>query len=594
MQLRLFKLRFRRRLRSSQRQVEDLSVQAEANLERHFFRRLAKLGEVWRFLTAWVVLLLLLIGCLVAQIEALSSHFQMLQPVPGGTYTEGVLGTFTNANPLYATSEVDTTVSHLVFSGLMKYNDQNQLVGDLASNWEVDGAGKTYTVHLRPNLTWQDGKPLTADDVVFTYQAIQNPDAQSPLQSSWQGITVAKKNAYTITFTLPNPLSSFPYTLTNGIVPMHLLSSLPASSLRSADFNTVQPIGSGPFQWDVLNVSGTTPDNAQVLIALKPFAHYYAGRAKLDSFVVHTFSQQDQLVKAFRNQSVTGIAGLKNLPSDLAQNNSVQQYSLLLSAETMIFFNTSTGILADPQVRHALIDATSVPTIVQQLGYASKAVNEPILKGQLAYDPAYAQSGFNIAAAKATLDADSWLVGKGGIRYKGTQPLTLALYATDDSEYSAVAHKLQSEWRNLGIDLQLRLQSNQEFQVSLASRSYDAVLYGISIGVDPDVFVYWDSSQLDPRSARLNFSMYKSTTADASLEAGRTRLDASLRVVKYKPFLQAWQQDAPALGLYQPRFLYVTHEKVYGLNEHTINSDTDRFDNVGNWMIRTAKVTNPQ
>jgi hypothetical protein len=110
--------------------------------------------------------------------------------------------------------------------------------------------------------------------------------------------------------------------------------------------------------------------------------------------------------------------------------------------------------------------------------------------------------------------------------------------------------------------------------------------------VDPDVFVYCDSSQTDPRSARLNLSDYQSSTADTSLEAGRTRLDPSLRIIKYKPFLQAWQTDAPALGLYQPRFLYVVHEKVYGLTEHTLNSDINRFDNVQNWMVRTAKVTN--
>jgi len=267
MQLRLFRLRFRRRLRRSQRQVEDFGLQAEANLERHFFRRLSNLGGVWRFITAWILLLVLLIGCLAVQIEGLSSHYQTLQPVPGGTYTEGVLGTFTNANPLYATSEVDTTVAHLVFSGLFKFNQQNKLVGDLARSYDVDDHGTTYTVHLKPNLTWQDGQRLTADDIVFTYHAIQNPDAQSPLMSSWQGITVAKKDAYTVLFTLPNPLSSFPDTLTNGIVPQHVLASIPLSDLRSANFNTVHPIGSGPFEWSALQVENSSSDNTRVLIA---------------------------------------------------------------------------------------------------------------------------------------------------------------------------------------------------------------------------------------------------------------------------------------------------------------------------------------
>ncbi|HXE10117.1 MAG TPA: hypothetical protein VN554_01700, partial [Verrucomicrobiae bacterium] len=130
------------------------------------------------------------------------------------------------------------------------------------------------------------------------------------------------------------------------------------------------------------------------------------------------------------------------------------------------------------------------------------------------------------------------------------------------------------------------------FQSTLTSHGYDAVLNGIAIGVDPDVFVYWDSSQADVRAShRLNLSEYKSPTADTALEAGRTRIDPALRVIKYKPFLQSWQQDAPAVGLYQPRLLYLTNGPVAGLSDSAISTPTDRFINVQNWEIRQAKVT---
>jgi ABC-type transport system substrate-binding protein len=89
----------------------------------------------------------------------------------------------------------------------------------------------------------------------------------------------------------------------------------------------------------------------------------------------------------------------------------------------------------------------------------------------------------------------------------------------------------------------------------------------------------------------LNFSEYSNSTADESLEEGRTRLDPALRAIKYESFLQEWQKDAPALGLYQPRYLYITRGQVYGLNEHTINDPTDRFDNVQNWEILENRVS---
>ncbi len=117
------------------------------------------------------------------------------------------------------------------------------------------------------------------------------------------------------------------------------------------------------------------------------------------------------------------------------------------------------------------------------------------------------------------------------------------------------------------------------------------MLYGISLGPDPDAYAYWGSTQADERAAnRVNFSEYKSTVADRALESGRTRSDPALRTVKYKPFLEAWRNDAPALALYQPRYLYVTRDTVFGFNPSVINVATDRYSNVAHWMIHQEKV----
>jgi len=156
-----------------------------------------------------------------------------LRPVPGGMYSEGLVGSFTNANPLYAAGAADTAVSRLIFSGLFKHDSNNQLVSDLANSWSVDQKQTRYVVTLKRDIRWHDGRPFTADDVVFTYQTIQNPDARSALYSNWQGIKVIKQDAFVVSFDLPNAMSSFPHALTNGIVPKHLLKSIPAYELRS-------------------------------------------------------------------------------------------------------------------------------------------------------------------------------------------------------------------------------------------------------------------------------------------------------------------------------------------------------------------------
>ncbi|HVX24122.1 MAG TPA: peptide ABC transporter substrate-binding protein [Candidatus Saccharimonadales bacterium] len=593
MRLRLLRLRFHRRWRKGQRQVEAFGSQAEQQIDQHLFRRFSRLAQVRRFVLSWAALLLLLIAGVVFQLLALSGYYQTLKPVPGGVYQEGVVGTFSNANPLYATSDVDTTVSHLIFAGLFTYNNHNQLVGDLASGYTVNSTAKIYTVHLKPHLTWQDGRPLTSADVRFTYQTIQDPDAESPLQSSWEGVRIKTPDARTIVFTLPDALASFPYGLTTGIVPQHLLARIPPVELRSADFNSVNPVGAGPFRWRAVQVSGSDPDSAEQQIVLAPFAHYQGGEPKLQEFVVRASTNQAQLVAAFKDGQLTGLEGIDGVPSTLKHMSGLTVHSPLLTAATMVFFKTSDGVLADRSVRQALVRSVNVSQLIAQLGYQTQVVREPLLPNQLAYQPKLTQPSFNLTAAAKRLTNDGWIQSTpGSVRHKGKQTLSFSLTAADTPEYRLVTRALQQAWSQLGVQLTVQLEDAQVFQSALNNHDYQAVLYGISLGVDPDVFVYWDASQADLRSAnRLNLSEWKNTTASLALEAGRTRLNPKLRIIKYKPFLQAWQHDTPALGLYQPRLLYLTNGPVAGLGEHNLNTAADRLDNVQNWEIREAKVT---
>jgi peptide/nickel transport system substrate-binding protein len=594
------RLTLRRTLRRRSRQFLSSTENSGDTFEKYFIQRMNRIGLVWRFVTAWLLLVVLLIGCLVVQLQALSGYYQSRRPVAGGVYNEGVLGSFTNANPIYATNDVDKTVSRLVFAGLFKYDEQNRLVGDLAKDWSVDAAGKVYTVHLRPHLTWQDGQPLTAADVAFTYKIIQNPDAESPLRGSWQNIQIAATNPTTVTFTLPNPLASFMYGVTTGIIPQHLLEDVPMVGMRSAAFNTRAPIGSGPFAWRNIEVSGVAANKARQSIGLSPFAGYWAGSPKLKSFVVHGFVNEDDMIDAYNKRELTAMSGLDSVPSAIdAAHSTVSNFTL--TAETMVFFNTASGVLTDAKIRQALTLAADPATVTMALGTNPKPVREPLLSGQTGYDPQFAQKTGNTAAAAQALDAAGWLVGPGGVRVKDGKKLQFTLSIADTPEYNKVADILRQQWAKVGVKTNIEQNDTSSFRSLFSSfnpdgtHTYDALLYGITIGPDPDVFVYWDSTQADVRSAnRLNLSDYKSPIVDDALEAGRTRTDVQLRTIKYQAFLKQWQADVPALGLYQPKYLYISHSPVYGLKEHPLNEAADRLYSAPDWMIRTARVTNQQ
>jgi ABC-type transport system substrate-binding protein len=152
---------------------------------------------------------------------------------------------------------------------------------------------------------------------------------------------------------------------------------------------------------------------------------------------------------------------------------------------------------------------------------------------------------------------------------------------------------LQSQWSKIGVRVDVRYYGGDDLQKAvIPSHDYDILLYGISLGVDPDVFAYWDSSQASLSSqGHLNLSEYKSKAADQAIESARTRADSDLRITKYKVFLNAWVSDAPALALYQPNMIYVSRGPVFNYERKEANRSTDRFYNVNEWMIRQRHQT---
>ncbi|MDO8591703.1 MAG: peptide ABC transporter substrate-binding protein [bacterium] len=587
------KRRWRRGIRKGRRGAVELSQQADQQIEKLLLRRFDRLLSVRRFVFLWTMLFVTLILWTFFQSRSLSAYYQSLQPVPGGIYSEGIAGTFTNANPLYASSAPDRAASRLVFAGLLKYDNGNNLVGDLAQDWVLGPAQTHYTVHLNKNLTWHDGQPLTAADVVFTFNTIKNIEAQSSLYNAWEDITVVASDAYTITFDLPTPLASFPHSLTIGIIPAHLLKNIPVAGLRSAPFNSA-PVGAGPFIWKFVEVLGSPTTNRQQRITMAAFNKYEGGRPKLDGFNLITYSDEKLLVSAFKKKQINAMSGLESVPGELAKDKSLQLYITPLTSAIMAFFNTSRGALSDINVRRALTAGVERQPLVNITGHPTQLVDSPLLRDQLGYNPELTQRGYDFDQANQLLDQAGWVRGDKNLRYKNGQVLEFTLRSQDTQQYSLTTQYLQQQWEKIGVKINATYYSGDDLQGQIiASHDYDILVYGISIGADPDVFAYWDSSQASTSSqGHSNLSEYKSATADEALEAGRSRTDNAVRVVKYKAFLTAWTADVPALTLYQPNYIYITRGQVFGYNRKADNSVADRFYNVENWMVRQKRQTN--
>ncbi|HSX47456.1 MAG TPA: ABC transporter substrate-binding protein, partial [Patescibacteria group bacterium] len=401
MRNRLKKLGWSKKIKKRQIDSQNITSNIESSIDKLFLKRIERLKSVKRFVLGWLGLFLITIIILVIQFNNLNNYYLSTNFVKGGIYSEGLEGTFTNANPIYSIGDANSSVSKLIFAGLLTYDNRGKLIGDLAKNWEINNRGNEYTVHLKPNIFWQDGVPLTAKDIVFTFNTIENADAQSPLFANWQDVQVSAINKSTVSFKLPGELASFPNNLTTGIIPEHLLKNISPQNLRSASFNTIHPIGAGPFSWGSINEKNTENSDQGILqISFNPFSKYVNGRPKLDQFFMNIYANQNKMYEDFKNKSLTAIAAVNTPPSSVFEGAGVIKHNLILRAANMVFFKTSTGVLSDQSVRQALGEATNQKDILNHLGYMTVPVKEPLLIGQLGYNPIYAQSPFNLSAAK--------------------------------------------------------------------------------------------------------------------------------------------------------------------------------------------------
>jgi peptide/nickel transport system substrate-binding protein len=585
------RMKLRRNVRRQKKQVELITEQADTSLEKYLFKRFNRLQYVRRFVITWSVLLILIGLGSAWQVRGLDNYYLELVPTSGGVYREGLIGTFTTANPLFAVGSADVSVSRLVFSALFKLAPDGTLEPDLATSFQVDETGTVYTVTLKENVQWHDGSKLTAEDVAFTYSSIKNSEVKSPLYSGWSLIQVAVIDPVTVQFTLPNTLSSFGYSMTNGIVPKHILSSIAPADLRSASFNTVNPIGTGPFKYRSVEVLGDNIDSRREKVTLERFEAYHGSLPQIEGVSIRTFRDEETMLEAFDEKEISAMVGLQTISDTLAQDETVQTFSSPLSSQVMVFFNTSSPILSDVVVRRALLRATDTTALRQSVGYNLIASDSPFLKSHFTYDNTKTQPPHDPTEAKKLFDEAGWVVAEDGMRVKDGQQLTIRLISQSLTEYATVVQGLQQQWGDLGVKVDAILQPEEDVQSGAVVRhDYDVLLYGISLGPDPDVFAYWHSSQADPRvKSRLNLSEYSNKVADSALEAGRTRTDQALRKLKYQPFVDAWLNDVPAIALYQPRFLFVVRGTLEGYKSGQFTNGTDRFYSISDWLIRKDK-----
>ncbi len=345
------------------------------------------------------VLMFTLIGW---SIYAISVH-SLLTPKVGGEYSEALIGQPKYINPLFSsTNDVDADISSLVYSGLFKYDNNKKLVPDLAEKFTIAEDQKTYDIVLKKNLKWSDGEPITTDDILFTFETLQNAETGSPLITSFQGVRVEKSDEDTIRFTLKTTYAPFLDALTLGILPEHTWSEIQPTNIRLAKFN-IQPVGSGAWKFEKMIKDNTGNIQSYSLINND---NYYGKKPYLKNLAFKFFTNQTEAVAALRSQSVSALSFIPHNLKDKVNGKNLNIFNLQLPQYTALFFNKSVATeLKDDDLRLALAQAIDKNTLIKEsLSGDGTAIEAPILPGNLGYDEGIKKVSFDIANANQLLD----------------------------------------------------------------------------------------------------------------------------------------------------------------------------------------------
>ncbi len=483
----------------------------------------------------------------------------------------------TTLNPILAQNQVESSVDGLIFSKLVTLDTHAKQIPDLAAvvptlqNGGISKNGLTITYHLRHGVTWQDGTPFTSHDVKFTWQAIMNPNNNVVSRKGFQDVaSIDTPDPYTVVLHMKHvypPEIDYFFGESDSpmdVLPAHLLAQYP--NLNQVPFNAA-PVGTGPYRF------ARWLRGDEIVLEANP--NYFRGAPHIAQLTILIVPDQNTASTLLQS----GEADVEFEVTTVAYHTLVMDPRLVGSippgpSYDAILFNTQRAPLTDAAVRRALVYAIDDKSIMRDTEYnlVYPAVAD-LTRFSWAYDPRLHPTPYDPAKAAATLDADGWHVGAGGIREKNGTPLSLQLvYGQGSAAAQDIVEEVQQMLRKVGVAVQLKSYAYAELYAAaenggiLNGGKFDMTLYAWISGADPDNSSNWTCGAIPPNGN--NVSRYCSPAMDAAQHLALSTFDHSVRKRAYATIESLLLQDAPAAFLFDApmRYIYVPQLKNFTPN----------------------------
>jgi peptide/nickel transport system substrate-binding protein len=549
----------------------------------------------WQILIAGVGIVLVLLLIL-----ALRGTSTPILPEPaevrGGEYKEALVGGLQRLNPvLDVRNPPDRDVDRLIFSGLVKFDCAGSPVPDLSDGWVISDGGTVYTFRIREDAVWQDGEPVTARDVVYTFGLIQDRDYTGPsdLAALWRSVRVEAVDAKQVRFTLSEPYAPFLDYLAAGLLPEHLLGGTGVRELDTLAFN-LKPVGSGPFSVETVIVDGETIRG----VTLRPNEKYYGDKAHLERVDMLYYPSQAAAFQALEKGDVMGLGGLT--PDELnaaLKEPDLKIYTARLPQSQLIFLNLKNedvDFFAQREIRRALLLAINRQRIIDNVldGQAVPAVG-PILPGSWAEDPNLQPLAYDPDEAARLLDAQGWIIPEGAVpgtdayvRTRDGAALRFTLLHAEDPLQEEAAAAIRAQWAKVGVKADLQAANMRSLlEDHLIPRTYQAALVELNLAPypDPDPYPFWHQTQ-SPEGQ--NYSQLDDRAISELLEEARTAISPEERTRLYQTFQYRFVYQLPALFLWHPVYSYALDARLEGVTMGPMYDPSERLATAAGWYVQ--------
>jgi peptide/nickel transport system substrate-binding protein len=529
---------------------------------------------------------LLLTGCNQSNHQSSVDYSQTPPAQAGGTLIDASTAEPTGLIAMTAGEAAASAIAGNIFNSLLKYDKNLDLTGELAQSWEVSNDQKTITFHLKSNLKWADNQPLSSDDVLFTWQKVTDANTRTPYASDYTLVTKAEAldpSTFRVTYSAPYAPALSTWASLH-ILPKHLL--------KSEDINTTafrrNPVGSHYYQL------ANWKNNQHLTLTRNPLATQ--GQAKINTLITRIIPDKATqfLELSADNIDMMGLNPsqfARVLPSKPELNENVGLYKELGNSYTYLGFNLKRKPFDDVRVRQAINYAIDKQEVIDGvlLGLG-EPVASPYKPGTRWSNPALKPYPYDPVKAKALLKAAGFVDTNGdGILEKDGKPFSVEILTNQNKEREMSAVLIQRRLKEVGIQVSIRSLEWASFLGRFVEpREFDVVMLGWSLGLDPDQYNIWHSSQQGPK--QFNFIGYSNPKVDQLLEEGRLELDLDKRQKIYHEFAKILLEDSPIVYLSAGYGLTAVHKRVKGIDNPAPPAGIGY--NTHNWYIPSQYARN--